>query len=323
MRYLLTCTSNPDVVSRYNSIIEYISVENPRLIHGSLPSDSGLWFDTVDFDHLKMDFDFSFWMNLTVGGNDIESEYGASVSYTSLFPEDKSYFSYSQLRTILSNGNYCGHSSKHFFRVLPYHDELALLDEAIDDLMDSLFEHYTFLSQNQSQCSSNRYSQALNIVPSKPITVSTNNSRVSAASTIQASHLDKDLFVNLDVHSFSSLVTIADTMTFIPEKFVKRCRSVYISYMKLIISKPEVFENWLKFLLLPTIMFSETDGDRKTILRQRLDLLIANDWSDFRLSEFGIKCKWKGKARQTKEQDSDNKQKKLKSWRMLGKSALS
>jgi hypothetical protein len=87
------------------------------------------------------------------------------------------------------------------------------------------------------------------------------------------------------------LLSIVDSMTFIPEKFVKKIRAIYILYMKKIISDKHDKTNWKKFLLLPTVLFTDGKprGSRKGELTRIIRDLENDSWNQLTVEYFTAK----------------------------------
>jgi len=85
------------------------------------------------------------------------------------------------------------------------------------------------------------------------------------------------------------LINIVAPMTFIPEKFVQKTRSVFIKLMEKIVldSKDEL--SWKKFLLLPTVLFTIASTNRRPEYNRRLDLILSDDWDEFTYSSLKSK----------------------------------
>ena len=76
------------------------------------------------------------------------------------------------------------------------------------------------------------------------------------------------------------LVTLVDSVGFIPEHCVPKVRKAFIRSMKEIVATQDSLA-WKKFLLLPTVLFINQLKDRKAILKATLALLEKDDWSSF------------------------------------------
>ena len=74
---------------------------------------------------------------------------------------------------------------------------------------------------------------------------------------------DHQKLIDLDFKDFGVLISIVNSMTFIPEKFVKKVRSLYIKLMKKICDHPNDLMLWKKYFLLPTVLFTVQKGNRK------------------------------------------------------------
>jgi hypothetical protein len=87
------------------------------------------------------------------------------------------------------------------------------------------------------------------------------------------------------------ILSIVDSMTFIPEKFVKKIRAIYTLYMKKIISDKLDKTNWKKFLLLPTVLFTDGKprGSRKGELTRIIRDLENDSWNQLTVEYFTAK----------------------------------
>ena len=97
---------------------------------------------------------------------------------------------------------------------------------------------------------------------------------------------DNQKLIDLDFNDFGVLISIVNSMAFIPEKFVKKVRSLYIKLMKKICDHPNDVLLWKKYFLLPTVLFTVQKGNRKEELGQRIILVENDDWSKFTIGYF-------------------------------------
>ena len=97
-----------------------------------------------------------------------------------------------------------------------------------------------------------------------------------------------DATLLLDVHPdhYGIFTGITPSITFIPDKYVKRTRNVWNSRMQKCLDDNSE-EDWKKLLLLPIVLFdceqNVSLNERKRNLGVKLDLLKNDDWSAFRL----------------------------------------
>jgi len=85
------------------------------------------------------------------------------------------------------------------------------------------------------------------------------------------------------------LINIVAPMTFIPEKFVQKTRSVFIKLMEKIVLNSKDELSWKKFLLLPTVLFTIASTNRRPEYNRRLDLILSDDWDEFTYSSLKSK----------------------------------
>ena len=90
--------------------------------------------------------------------------------------------------------------------------------------------------------------------------------------------------LNIEPSHYGFLAGLNNSMTFIPEKYVKKTRKVFTIYMQRMIDD-STDTNWKKFILLSPILF-DNDGnkllkDRKSLLMEKLVKLEADDWTSF------------------------------------------
>jgi hypothetical protein len=97
---------------------------------------------------------------------------------------------------------------------------------------------------------------------------------------------DDQKLIDLDFNDFGVLISIVNSMTFIPEKFVKKVRALYIKLMKKICDHPNDLLLWKKYFLLPTVLFTVQKGNRKEELGQRITSVENDDWSNFTIGYF-------------------------------------
>ena len=60
-----------------------------------------------------------------------------------------------------------------------------------------------------------------------------------------------------------------------------KVRKAFIRLMKKIVASPQDSLAWKKFLLLPTVLFTNQLKDRQAILKATLALIEKDDWSSF------------------------------------------
>ena len=95
--------------------------------------------------------------------------------------------------------------------------------------------------------------------------------------------------LDLEFDQYGHLESIVDSMSFIPEKFVPKVRSVFIDHMKKVKDNPHTLLHWKKFMLLPTVLFTiepQSTNGRKKDLAKRIELIETDNWDPFTLDYF-------------------------------------
>lgn len=105
--------------------------------------------------------------------------------------------------------------------------------------------------------------------------------------------LNRDMkLVDLHPEDFGHLSGISNSVSFIPSKYLRRLRLVWIKYMQKAMDTDHVLD-WKKYFLLPIILFDNsierTSRDIKTTLSRNLDLLQNDDWESFTVSSLSRK----------------------------------
>ena len=90
--------------------------------------------------------------------------------------------------------------------------------------------------------------------------------------------------LDVDPRHYGILSSLSNSITFIPEKYVRKTRKVFSMYMQRIIDDPTEL-HWKKFFLLSAILFDNESTkllkDRKSLLMSRLLSLEQNQWDSF------------------------------------------
>jgi len=90
--------------------------------------------------------------------------------------------------------------------------------------------------------------------------------------------------LDVDPNHYGILASLSNSITFIPEKYVRKTRKVFSMYMQRVIDDPTEL-NWKKFFLLATILFDNDSTrllkDRKSLLLSRLVSLERDEWNAF------------------------------------------
>jgi hypothetical protein len=90
------------------------------------------------------------------------------------------------------------------------------------------------------------------------------------------------------------LLTLAPSMTYIPNRYVKKCRSVFVKIMTEVIEDPNNEVTWKKFFMLPIVLFSDIAGRRRASLDERLNKIVQNNWDTFTLAMFQKRRSFQG-----------------------------
>jgi hypothetical protein len=90
--------------------------------------------------------------------------------------------------------------------------------------------------------------------------------------------------LDVDPNHYGILAGLSNSITFIPEKYVKKARKVFSMYMQRTIDDRTEL-SWKKFFLLATILFDNDSTrllkDRKSLLMSRLVSLERDEWDSF------------------------------------------
>lgn len=100
------------------------------------------------------------------------------------------------------------------------------------------------------------------------------------------------LLIDIRPEHFGIFTGISPSLTFIPEKFIKKTRTVWSTRMQMLLDDGSDI-NWKKLILLPLILFdcnrNESLTERKRKYGIRLDKLQRDDWSSFTLGSLSKK----------------------------------
>ena len=106
---------------------------------------------------------------------------------------------------------------------------------------------------------------------------------------------ENSLLIDIPMDKIGSLLGLRNSLTFIPSKLVKKCRKVHNLYLERIRDEPNSSIHWLKYYLLPTVMYANLPStSRKNDLLSRLQLLEVDDWMSFKLGSLGLREDFSG-----------------------------
>ena len=110
-----------------------------------------------------------------------------------------------------------------------------------------------------------------------------------------AAGVDGDMkIIDIPCDIMGTLVGIANSMSFIPKKFISPIRCLFATYMKQIyipgLSEARKVMAWKKLFLLPVILFSNCKSTRlmKVTMRERINNLHNNKW-DFTIDSLSLR----------------------------------
>jgi hypothetical protein len=104
------------------------------------------------------------------------------------------------------------------------------------------------------------------------------------------------LLIDIPFDKFGSLLGLRNSLTFIPSKLVKKCRKVHNFYLARIRDEPNSAIHWLKYYLLPTVIYANLPSkERKNDILKRLLLLENDDWTSFKLGSLGLREDYRGR----------------------------
>jgi hypothetical protein len=95
--------------------------------------------------------------------------------------------------------------------------------------------------------------------------------------------------LDLDYCDIGVIVGLSNSIAYIPQVYVKRTRQVFIQILEGMMtprSTPEKLIFWKKWALLPTVLFSSLNLNRKQEYATRLEYLLNDDWSRFTIGYF-------------------------------------
>jgi len=103
--------------------------------------------------------------------------------------------------------------------------------------------------------------------------------------------------VDTPFYQLGSLVGISNSVSFIPDNLIFQVRQVFIKYLRQVVDNPvedrdEVNLAWKKYILLPTILFNNSDrlgGKVKEVMKKKISLLLRDDWDSFTLASMSMR----------------------------------
>ena len=107
---------------------------------------------------------------------------------------------------------------------------------------------------------------------------------------------NKRLLIDIPFNELISvLLTLVNSMTYIPSRYVKQCRNIMIKYADNIIRNKNNELLWKKYFLLTVVLFTDIQGSRRAGLDDRIKSLSRDDWSTFTVGMFR-KARYKKKS---------------------------
>ena len=115
-----------------------------------------------------------------------------------------------------------------------------------------------------------------------------NVERVVEPSKFVAGHSDDTKILDIGLDEIGALLGLTNSIRFIPEKYVKKTRRVFIKFLRMLVENVVSVIFWKKFLLLSTVLLGGYNGedDMKTEFDLRLELLLNDDWDNFTLGRY-------------------------------------
>jgi hypothetical protein len=103
---------------------------------------------------------------------------------------------------------------------------------------------------------------------------------------------DSTLLLDINAEHFGIFTGISPSLSFIPEKYIKKTRAIWNKYMQKLMDDGSEL-NWKKLILLPLIIFDYNNHEllyeRKRKYKTKLDKLQIDDWSTFTLGSLSKK----------------------------------
>jgi hypothetical protein len=100
------------------------------------------------------------------------------------------------------------------------------------------------------------------------------------------------LLIDVPIDKLGTLVGLQSSITFVPDNLRKlwsRCMTKYLEAVRSDITNPMV---WKKFFLVATVVCSNNSPlMRKQLIREKINLLLMDDWSKFTLGSLSPKSK--------------------------------
>ena len=126
------------------------------------------------------------------------------------------------------------------------------------------------------------------IAAALPVTLTTDETMVNR---VEAYAGDTRL-VDVEPNHIGNLLRLGDPISFIPNKFLKRLRLVWIKFMQKALDTDAAID-WKKYFLLPTVLFDNIGVSApviKTTLASRLLLLEQDNWDSITLDSLSIRA---------------------------------
>ena len=100
------------------------------------------------------------------------------------------------------------------------------------------------------------------------------------------------LLVDMDPEQMGNLVAVQNSISFIPSKFIRRLRLLWIKYLQRALDSDDIMD-WKKYFLLPVILFdagaAASSSDLKKNMSQRISLLEVDNWDSFTFFSLSIR----------------------------------
>ena len=98
--------------------------------------------------------------------------------------------------------------------------------------------------------------------------------------------------LDFEPEHMGNLAAIQNSIAFIPSKFIRRLRLLWIKYLQRALDTDEVMD-WKKYFLLPVILFdsgaASSSSDLKKNMSQRITLLEVDNWDSFTFLSLSIR----------------------------------
>ena len=146
------------------------------------------------------------------------------------------------------------------------------------------------------------------VVPSSDCELaSVRNTHTESADRFALCHMHDMNLLDLDFVDIGVIVGLSNSIAYIPQAYVKKTRRVFIQILEGMLtprSTPDKLVYWKKWALLPTVLFSSLEMNRKQEYATRLDSLLNEDWTRFTIGYFEHRTVI-GTRRQSKQTDAE------------------